>query len=134
MADEELPNEEKLQIAQHFLLSSPPGQFIEVLADVRKILPAGILPDSLAAGMARAHNSKTHKVVTAPSGKKVVVSAAGEVDPTHYLDSKSLQCFALDHLSLVNTAISAHLHLKFTSCYAYLYFFFFFRIQIGNSG
>lgn len=101
MADEELPNEEKLQIAQHFLLSSPPGQFVDVLSDVRRILPAGILPDSLAAGMARAYNNKTSKVVTAPSGKKVVISAAGEIDPSHYWDSKSGQSFAIDHLSLV---------------------------------
>jgi hypothetical protein len=28
---EEVSDEEKLQIAQHFLLSSPPGQFHEIL-------------------------------------------------------------------------------------------------------
>lgn len=91
--------EEKLQITQHYLLSSPPGQFHEVLSgtanyllffdhkphlpttcpvliilsiDIRKIIPAEILPDSLAAGIARVANLKNAKVVTAPCGKKVL--------------------------------------------------------------
>ena len=32
--EEGVSNEEKLQIAQHFLLSSPPGQFHEVLTGI----------------------------------------------------------------------------------------------------
>jgi len=94
-------NEEKLQIAQHFLLSSPPGQFHEVLADVRKLLPEGLFEDPLAAGMARAYNTRTFKTVTSPSGNKVVLCTAGEVDPTHYFNSKSKKVFAIDHLTLV---------------------------------
>lgn len=82
-----MSDEEKLQIAQHFLLSSPPGQFQEVLAgwskfiylkfllispsDVKKLLPEGLLGDPLAAGIARAYHTKTNKVVTAPNGAKV---------------------------------------------------------------
>lgn len=100
---EEISNEEKLQIAQHFLLSSPPGQFHEVLSDVRKLLPDDLLGDPLATGMARAFNTKTCKVVDAPSGSKVVINAAAEIDPTHYFDSKSGSVFALDHLSLKAT-------------------------------
>jgi capping protein (actin filament) muscle Z-line, alpha len=109
-------DEEKLQIAQHFLLSSPPGQFQEVLTgektlsliclvlkgvDVRKLLPDGLLGEPLAAGIARAFNNKTSKIVTAPSGNKVIVNTAGEIDPTHYFDSKSGHTFGLDHFSLV---------------------------------
>mmetsp|Transcript_18657 Transcript_18657/g.31083 ORF Transcript_18657/g.31083 Transcript_18657/m.31083 type:complete len:288 (+) Transcript_18657:52-915(+) len=100
---EEIPNEEKLQIAQHFLLSSPPGQFHEVLTDVRKLLPDDLLGDPLAAGMARAFNTKTCKVIDSPSGTKVVINAASEVNPTHYFDSKSGNIFALDHLTLKTT-------------------------------
>ena len=36
---DDVSNEERLQIAQHFLLSSPPGQFHEVLKDVQLLLP-----------------------------------------------------------------------------------------------
>lgn len=104
---DELPDEEKLQIAQHFVLSSPPGQFHEVLADVRRLIPPGLLSDPLAAGMGRAYHNKTNKVVLAPSGKRVVVCTAGEIDPTHYIDSKSGQSFSLDHLTLATTESDA---------------------------
>lgn len=87
--------------------------------DVRKLLPEGLLEDPLAAGMARAYNTRTFKTVTSPSGNKVtiysqlcmyyllyysfkvVLCTAGEVDPTHYFNSKSKKVFAIDHLTLV---------------------------------
>jgi hypothetical protein len=84
------------------------------------------LPDSLAGGIARVSNLKNAKVVTSPSGKKVcilaygstierfpypqtvryflsqvVLSQAGEVDATHYLDSHTGTVFKVDHLALV---------------------------------
>ena len=74
MVDEEeetITDEERLQIAQHFLLSSPPCQFHEVLTDVKKILPDGLLTDPLAAGIARAHNVKTGRVIVYPDDSKV---------------------------------------------------------------
>lgn len=103
MVDEEdsITDEERLQIAQHFLLSSPPCQFHEVLADVKKILPDGLLTDPLTAGIARAYNVKTARVVVSPDESKVVLCKAGEVDPTHYVDSKSGLTFSMDHLTLV---------------------------------
>mmetsp|Transcript_34180 Transcript_34180/g.74529 ORF Transcript_34180/g.74529 Transcript_34180/m.74529 type:complete len:287 (-) Transcript_34180:152-1012(-) len=97
---DEVTDEERQQIAQHFLLSSPPGQFHEVLSDVKKLLPEGLIGEPLAAGIARAFNSKTNKVVTTPGGAKVPICAAGELDPTRYVDPKSGQSYALDHLSL----------------------------------
>jgi len=104
---EEISVEEKLQITQHYLLSSPPGQFQEVLADIRKIIPADILPDSLAGGIARVSNLKNAKVVTAPSGKKVVLTQAGEVDATHYLCPHTGTIFAVDHLTLTTSEAAA---------------------------
>jgi capping protein alpha len=92
--------EEKLQIAQHFLLSSPPGQFQEVLTDVRKLLSEGLLTDQLATGIARAFNSKTGRVVTAPSGYKAILCPQTEVDSTHYIDSHTAAVFGVDHLTL----------------------------------
>lgn len=97
---DEISDQEKLKVAQHFLLSSPPAQFHEVLNDVRKLLPAGILSDALATGIARVYNTKTGRVVTAPSGKKVVIAGPGEVDATHYVDPSNNSVFGIDHLSL----------------------------------
>lgn len=107
--DDTVTDEERLQIAQHFLLSSPPCQFHEVLADVKKILPDGLLTDPLTAGIARAHNVKSGRVVVSPDESKVVLCKAGEIDATHYVDSKSGLTFSMDHLSLViNVVISGY--------------------------
>lgn len=104
MAEFETSKEERLQIAQHFLLSSPPGEFSEVLTDVRKLMTDGILTESLETGIARVYNTKNGKIVTAPSGSKVVIATAGEVDSTHYVDATNGSVFAVDHLTLVSVA------------------------------
>lgn len=61
-------------------------------------MPDGLLTDSFLAGVARAHHAKG-KVVDASTGAKVVLCAAGEVDPTHYIDSKSCTIFQYNHLT-----------------------------------
>lgn len=102
MADftNEISNETKLQIAQHFLLSSPPGQFTEVLNDTRKLLPEGLLSVPLATGIARAYNIKNGKVLTTPNGEKVPLCSAAEIDPTHYLNPIDGTVYGVDHLTL----------------------------------
>mmetsp|Transcript_3644 Transcript_3644/g.7888 ORF Transcript_3644/g.7888 Transcript_3644/m.7888 type:complete len:290 (-) Transcript_3644:205-1074(-) len=97
---EEISTEEKLQITKHYLLSSPPGQFREVLADVRKIIPADLLSDEMAGDIARVSNLRNGKVVVTPSGNKAVLTAAGEVDVTRYVDPKTGAVFSVDHLTL----------------------------------
>lgn len=71
-----MSNEEKLQIAQHFLLSSPPGQFSEVLNDIKKLIPASLLSEQMLAGIARAYNCRHASLATldGDGGKFVVVS------------------------------------------------------------
>lgn len=93
---------EKLQIAQHFLLSSPPGQFNEVLSDVKKLVPDHVLTDSVVENTAKAFNTKTLRVATTPSGKKAVVNPKGEVDTTHFKDNDSA-VYAVDHVSMTTT-------------------------------
>jgi len=105
MADfEEVSDEEKLKIGQHFLLSSPAGEFHEVLADVKKLLPEGLLTDPLATGIARAYNNKTGKIAVTPSGNKVVLCNASEVDPSHYFDPIARNVFGLDHLTMASVS------------------------------
>jgi capping protein (actin filament) muscle Z-line, alpha len=68
---------------------------------VRKLLPDGLLTDPLTAGIARAFHAKG-KVVSTPSGAKTVVCAQGEVDATHYIDTKSKTAFLFNHLTLAS--------------------------------
>ena len=97
----ETTSEEKMHIAQHFLLSSPPGQFNEVLSDLRKITsPPSLLEDDTAAGIARISNLKNYKVIKIPSGKNSLLCPEAEIDASHYFDALSRTVFKVDHLSL----------------------------------
>lgn len=69
--------------------------------DVRKIVSEEVLTDAFASGVARVANLKTGKIVSTPSGNKVAITAAAEIDSTHYFDPLSASTFALDHLQLV---------------------------------
>ena len=83
------------------MLSSPPGQFNEVLRDVKKLLPANLLTDIVTTNVARAYNVKTGRVVISPDHNKVVLFNASEVDATHYTDPITQHIFTVDHLTLV---------------------------------
>lgn len=96
--DEGVSDEEKLKIAQHFLLSSPPGQFNEVLHDVRNILTEGLLSDSMATGIARVYNSRNGKVLLAADGK-VAINGNTEIDSTHHFNASSGASVCVDHLT-----------------------------------
>jgi capping protein alpha len=77
--------EEKLRIAQHFLLSSPPGQINDVLGDVRKLLPEGFLTPQQINDIFRAYNIDTMKIVEV-GDHKISISKASEIDGSHYID------------------------------------------------
>ena len=79
--EEESTPEEKMRIATHFLMSSPPGQIKDVLAglqrwvvfcltnaflfepDVRTLLPSGLLDDTVATNVFRSFNNEEMKIV-----------------------------------------------------------------------
>ena len=63
---EEATDEENLQIAQRFILASPPGQAHEVLRDVSKITPPHVLSDDALRGALRAYNVKNCIPVDVP--------------------------------------------------------------------
>ena len=63
MADQ-IPDEEKLAIATHFLLSSPPYEIKEVLADVKVVLnPPTLLTDGVLKGIFCKYNTQNFEVV-----------------------------------------------------------------------
>jgi capping protein alpha len=104
---EEISNEEKLQIAKHYLLSSPPGQFQEVLSDVKKIVGESVLTEGNAYQYARLANTRNSKVVVSSTGKKSVVHSAAEVGQDQYFDPHEEIVFQLNHLTLEATPSDA---------------------------
>ncbi|GMH67968.1 hypothetical protein TrST_g4185 [Triparma strigata] len=101
---EEVSDEEKLQIAQHFLLSSPPGQFDEVLADVKKLLPPSLISPEMLTGIARAYNTRHSTLVTV--GDKVMpICKEAEIDATKYVDSVSKKMVKVDHTKWTGTVV-----------------------------
>jgi capping protein alpha len=98
--EEEISDAERLQIAQHFLMNSPPAQYGLVSGDVKKLLPAGCMPDQMEKEIAKKYNFKNNRVVKAPSGKLVALHEAGGVDDTHCMDSSNGAVFKIDHLTM----------------------------------
>jgi F-actin capping protein alpha subunit len=77
---------EKLSIANHLLKSSPPGQFNDVLEDVRMLVPSSMLTADRIASVAKAYNADTARVIK-NGDHSFVLAREGEVDSTHYIDT-----------------------------------------------
>lgn len=111
MADddyEEISDQEKLQIAQHFLLSSPPGQFAEVLSDVKAIVPKSLLSDPMVAGIRRAYSLASPQLVPIEGGEdKLLVCKQAEVNATRYIDGRAGVVRTVDHLAGTASASGA---------------------------
>ena len=97
---EEITDAERLQIAQHFLMNSPPAQYGLVSADVKRLLPDGCMPDKMEKDVAKKYNLKNCRVVKAPSGNAVALHEAGAVDESHCVDCSNGSAFKIDHLTL----------------------------------
>ena len=68
-------------------------------------MPDGLLNDGLVSGIARAFNTKTGRIVTLPSGSKAVLSSAGEIDATHYIDPIDGSVYQVNHYTLVSYSV-----------------------------
>ena len=82
--EEQASPEEKLQIVQHLLLSSPPGEFDDVLSDAMALVPGDLVSRPMLAGIARAYNNANLRCARAADGTLVLLSERGELEPTLY--------------------------------------------------
>ena len=96
---EEVSDEEKVAIATHFLLSSPPGQIHDVLADVRNMVPAHLLGDGMLQRVFRKYNRSTYQAVRASDGGVVIICDAGKIDDTHFIDVSGTKVYGVDHVA-----------------------------------
>jgi len=98
MADS-ISADDKLKIATKFMLNAPPGEFNEVVTDVRSLVNDDVLLNRNALSTFRTYNTDQMIAVTiAGSEVKVLVTTHGEIDQKHYLDPRSKQVFEFDHV------------------------------------
>jgi len=94
----EVTEEEIIDIANNFLLSSPPGEFMEVVTDVRALLPKESLINESAPRTFREYNTEQMVSVDSPKGHKILVTKYGEVADGDYLDPKGGLVLHYDHI------------------------------------
>eukprot|EP01110_Echinostelium_bisporum_P004797 TRINITY_DN21887_c0_g1_i1.p1 TRINITY_DN21887_c0_g1~~TRINITY_DN21887_c0_g1_i1.p1 ORF type:complete len:286 (-),score=135.62 TRINITY_DN21887_c0_g1_i1:246-1103(-) len=95
----DVTEEELIQIATNFLLASPPGEFMEVVTDVRALLPNEQLLNNVAADTFREYNTEQMIHVNSPGNKHIVlISKHGEAGDGEYLDPRGNQVITFDHI------------------------------------
>jgi len=94
----DVTDDEIVDIANNFLLSSPPGEFMEVVTDVRALLPNESLINESAPRTFREYNTEQMVQVDSPKGHKVLITKYGEVADGEYLDPKGGVVLLYDHI------------------------------------
>jgi len=95
---EEPTQEQIVDIANGFLLNAPPGEFMEVVTDVRNLLPNESLLNESAPRTFREYNTEQMIAVDSPGhDHKVLITKYGEVSDG-YLDPRGGQVIQFDHI------------------------------------
>jgi len=95
----EVSQEELIDIANNFLLNSPPGEFMEVVTDVRALLPNESMINESAPRTFREYNTEQMVQVDSPGhNHKVLITKYGEVSDGEYLDPRGNQVITFDHI------------------------------------
>merc|ERR1712063_3235 len=95
----EVTEQELIQIANSFLLASPPGEFMEFVTDVRGLLTDDSLINDTAPATFREWNTDQMLQVKSPKGDhEVLISKFGEVNDAEYLDPRGNCVVQFDHI------------------------------------
>jgi len=95
----EVTDDEIIEIANNFLLNSPPGEFMEVVTDVRALLPKESLINESAPRTFREYNTEQMVQVESPGHQhKVLITKYGEVSDGEYVDPRGNQVIVYDHI------------------------------------
>jgi len=91
--------EELIEIANNFLLNAPPGELMEVVTDIRSLLPNESMINESAPRTFREYNTEQMVQVQSPGHQhKVLITKYGEVSDGEYLDPKGGQILMFDHI------------------------------------
>jgi len=88
------------KIVNNFLLCAPPGEFHEVVTDVRSLLNNDNLLNEIAVETFKEYNTQQMHIVNSPNrDHKVLITKHGEVrnNTNEYLDPQGNQVIAFDH-------------------------------------
>lgn len=86
-------------IANGFLLSAPPGEFMEVVTDVRGLLRDDSIINDTAPATFREYNTDQMLQVNSPNGNhQVLITKFGELSDTEYLDPHGQCVVRFDHI------------------------------------
>jgi len=95
----EVSEEEIIEIANNFLLNAPPGELMEVVTDIRALLPNESMINESAPRTFREYNTEQMVQVESPGhSHKVLITKYGEVADGEYLDPKGGQVLLFDHI------------------------------------
>ncbi|PRP73951.1 subunit of heterodimeric actin capping protein cap32/34 [Planoprotostelium fungivorum] len=90
--------EELIEIATNFILSSPPGELGEVVTDVRALLPDEKMINASASRTFREYNTEQMIAVDSPKGHKVLITKYGEVSDSEFVDPRGGLVLRFDHI------------------------------------
>jgi capping protein alpha len=101
--DDEYPEatpEQKLNIANYFIMLSPTGECEEVLSDVSQLVgDKSILTETAVNNMLKDYNQEHMIAAKAPSGDSVLVTSHGKVADDLFLDPSTGTVLRFDHRS-----------------------------------
>jgi capping protein alpha len=91
--------EEIVEIVNSFLLNSPPGEFMEVVTDVRGLLADESILNDTAPATFREYNTEQMLQVQSPGqSHKFLITKFGEVGKGEYLDPRANLIVSFDHI------------------------------------
>jgi len=93
----DLSPQEKIKIANGFMLNAPPGEFMEVVTDVRGLLEDDSIINDTAPATFRQYN--TDQMLQVKNGNSdALVTKYGEVSASDYQDPRAGSIFSFDHI------------------------------------
>jgi len=91
-------DKEQIDICTSFMLTSPPGEFMEVVTDIRGLLSNEALLNSSAPATFRQYNQEQMLAVASPAGHNFLITEFGEVGDGQYVDPRGRIVVKFDHI------------------------------------